>query len=132
MANILCGLQAHSSAHPCYWCDIDSKNQENSGNLRALGSLKARLRFFRNSGSILVKAKMTGNVIHEPIISGLMANSSLTSFLPLNWTFYWVLSTICLKHPRASGLMLNCGLHPSTSNRVHNMEVSSKEMNVKN
>ena len=34
IANIFCGLQAHLSVHPCYWCDIDSKNMEISGKLR--------------------------------------------------------------------------------------------------
>ena len=46
------------------------KTLENSGNLRTLGSLKASLRPFRNFESVLAKSKMTGNVIHEQIISG--------------------------------------------------------------
>ena len=61
-----------------------------------------------------------------------MAHLSLTSFLPLNCTFCWVLSTICLKHSRASGLMLKCDPYPSTSNIVHTMGGISKEMNVRN
>ena len=34
-----------------------------------VGSLKASLQSFRNSGSVLAEAKMNGNVVHKPIIS---------------------------------------------------------------
>ena len=51
MANILYGLQSHSST----WCDNESKQISNS---------------FRNAGCDFSKAKVFGNVVHEPIISG--------------------------------------------------------------
>ena len=40
LANILCGLQAHSSSHPCSWCRIGFTNLEKAGALRALRSLR--------------------------------------------------------------------------------------------
>ena len=70
LANILCGLQAHSSSHPCYWCSIDFTNQEKAGALRILGSLRESYKSFLSAGSILAKAKHTGNVVHLPILSG--------------------------------------------------------------
>ena len=70
LANILCGLQAHSSSHPCTWCNVDNKSLEMAGTLRTLGSLRESFESFMNSGSIYAKAKETGNVVHLPIISG--------------------------------------------------------------
>ena len=70
MVNILYGLQAHSSSHPCAWCDIDAQNLEDAGTLRTLGSLRESFQAFRQSGGVLAKAKLTSNVVHNPIISG--------------------------------------------------------------
>ena len=70
LANILFGLQAHTSSHPCSWCEVDSKNLGNSGALRSFGSLRACLKAFENSGSDLSKAKFFGNVVHDPIVRG--------------------------------------------------------------
>ena len=70
LAKILCGLQAHSSSHPCSWCSIDFTNQEKAGALRTLGSLRESYKSFLSAGSILAKAKYTGNVVHPPILSG--------------------------------------------------------------
>ena len=70
LANILFGLQAHTSSHPCSWCEVDSKNLGNSGALRSFGSLRACLKAFENSGSDLSKAKFFGNVVHDSIVRG--------------------------------------------------------------
>ena len=74
LANILCGLQAHSSSHPCSWCSIDFTNLE-AGALRTLGSLRESYKSFLSAGSILAKAKHTDNVVRPPILSG--ANDTL-------------------------------------------------------
>ena len=82
LANILCGLQAHSSSHPCSWCSIDFTNLEKAGALRTLGSLRESYKSFLSAGSILAKAKHTGNVVHPPFLSG--ANGTLIlDILPL-------------------------------------------------
>ena len=68
--NILCGLQAPSSSHPCSWCSIDLTNLEKAGALRTLESLRESYKSFLSAGSILAKAKHTGNLVHPPILSG--------------------------------------------------------------
>ena len=70
VANIVCGLQTHSSMHPCAFCDIDSKSLVHTGNLRTLGSIKLNLQSFERSGGVVANAKSFGNVIRKPIISG--------------------------------------------------------------
>ena len=70
LANILCGLQAHSSSHPCSWRSIDFTNLKKAGALRTLGSFKESYKSFLSAGSILAKAKHTGNFFHPPILSG--------------------------------------------------------------
>ena len=39
MANIIYGIQFHSSKHPCCWCDIDSDNLSECGSLRSFGAV---------------------------------------------------------------------------------------------
>ena len=75
LANILCGLQAHSSSHSCSWYRIDFTNLEKAGALRTLGSLRESYKSFLSAGSNLAKAKHTANVVHPPILSG--ANDTL-------------------------------------------------------
>ena len=49
MANILCRLQSHLSSHPCICCDVESKQNANSGDLRTLDSIKTSLQKLRNA-----------------------------------------------------------------------------------
>ena len=126
------GLQANLCAHLCCWCNINFKNLENSGNLRTLGSLKASSQSFRNRGSVLPKVKMTGNVVRDPIIIESDGTLILNIIPPTELHLRLGVVNLCLKHSRASSLILKCGLQHSTSNRVHAMEVNSKEMNVEN
>ena len=49
MANIICGIQSHSSKYPCCWCDVDSDNLSGCGSLRSFGTLKETYaEFFAN------------------------------------------------------------------------------------
>ena len=70
VANIICGLQTHSSMHSCTWSDIKSKCLAESGNLRTLGSIKSSIESFQQSGGVVANAKLFGNIIRKPIISG--------------------------------------------------------------
>ena len=70
MTNILLGFQAHSSTYPCTWCNIDLKNLENPGVLSNLGSIKGSYQTFLKLGNVLAKNKLSGNLIHMPIITG--------------------------------------------------------------
>nr|XP_047129266.1 uncharacterized protein LOC124809287 isoform X1 [Hydra vulgaris] len=69
LANILCGLQSHSSPHPCTWCDVPSNNLAQSGNLRTFGSLKSSCQAFDAAGRDMKKAKEFGNVVHPPLLA---------------------------------------------------------------
>ena len=83
LVNILCGLQAHSSSHPCSWCSTDFTNLEKAGALRTLGPLRESYKSFLSAGSILAKAKHTGNVVHPPILSGADDTLILDTLPPL-------------------------------------------------
>nr|XP_047138903.1 uncharacterized protein LOC124814863 [Hydra vulgaris] len=69
LANIICGLQSHASAHPCTWCTVESSNLANQGTLRTFRSLKQAHKTYTAAGSDIKKAKLFGNVIHDPILS---------------------------------------------------------------
>ncbi len=75
MANIICGIQSHSSKHPCCWCNIDSDNLSECGTSRSFGSMKEKLEAFVAAGSDTKSAKNFDNVIHPPLIN--MADSVL-------------------------------------------------------
>ena len=62
-ANIICGLQTHSSMHPYTWCDFKSKYLAKSGNFRALSSIKSSHESFQESVEVVANAKLFGNVI---------------------------------------------------------------------
>ena len=64
MANILCGIQTHSSTHPCCWFKIDSKNLNKTGQPRIPETLKKDYEAFFESGADNLKAKEFKNVIH--------------------------------------------------------------------
>ncbi|XP_047125706.1 uncharacterized protein LOC124807639 isoform X1 [Hydra vulgaris] len=69
LANILCGLQAHSSSHPCTWCTAESSNLVNCGTLRTFGSLKQSFHAFSAAGSNTKNAKKFRNLVHESVLS---------------------------------------------------------------
>lgn len=70
LANILAGLMAHGSNHPCTWCDVTKTNmlKGECGALRTLGSLKSLYMNWQSAGSVRRLAKNFGNVIHNPIM----------------------------------------------------------------
>ena len=82
MANIILGLQSHTSTHSCYictaanpfkpgvdWeevCNCDDVNCDKV-KLRTLGSIRDNVRAYRNAGSILSKAKNFRNCVEMPM-----------------------------------------------------------------
>jgi hypothetical protein len=70
VANILCGIQAHASKHPCCWCDVDSDNLSSCGQSRSIGKLRENYKAFEAGGSKLNTAKQYDNSIHPPLIDG--------------------------------------------------------------
>ena len=67
LANILCGIQSHSSMHPCCWCDASSRNFQNCGRLRTFGEIRRQHSEFIRAGGDLRKSKDFKNVVHLPI-----------------------------------------------------------------
>lgn len=69
VANLLCGIQSHSSKHPCCWCNISSENLSSCGESRTFGSIKQSFSNFISSGAQIKFAKNFENVIHQPLIN---------------------------------------------------------------
>ena len=68
LANILCGIQSHSSEHPCCWCDASSPNFQNCGHLRTFGEVRRQHSEFIRARGDLRKSKDFKNVFHLPIL----------------------------------------------------------------
>lgn len=68
LANILCGIQSHSSKHPCCWCDAASPGLENCGQLRTFGQIRRQHSEYIQAGGDSRKSKEFKNVIHVPLI----------------------------------------------------------------
>jgi hypothetical protein len=80
LANILVGIQSHSSKHPCTWCE-GSLPWSSPGRPRTLGRIKELVQAFRNAGGQLPKAATFMNCVNDPIIEG--DNSwSILEFIP--------------------------------------------------
>ena len=58
LANFICGLQAYSSANPCSWCDISSKDLAKSGSLRTFGSIRRDYQAFIATDANIKKASL--------------------------------------------------------------------------
>ena len=68
LANIICGIQSHSSKPPCCWCNIESTNLNNCGQLRTFGTIREQHQKFILSGADLKKSKEFENAVHPPIL----------------------------------------------------------------
>ncbi|XP_065683561.1 uncharacterized protein LOC136096352 [Hydra vulgaris] len=69
LANIVCGIQSHSSKHPCCWCNIDSAHLENCGQLRTFGGIRDLYKKFVKSGCDAKRSKEFENVVHLPMFA---------------------------------------------------------------
>ena len=81
LANIICGLQSHSSSHPCTWCEVDSKDLSACGSPRIFGSLRKCFKAFQDNGQDYKRAKDFKNVVHEPLLSS-PDNVLVLDFIP--------------------------------------------------
>ena len=68
VANILCGIQAHSSKHPCCWCNVSSDSLQNCGSPRTFQTLADQYHNFIAAGGQLSKAKEFDNVVHPSLL----------------------------------------------------------------
>lgn len=70
MTNIILGLMAHSSTHPCSWCNIAKENLVEVGEPRTLGNIIDNFWSWNADGRNKKKAKNHGNCVHMPIVKG--------------------------------------------------------------
>ena len=81
VANLLCGLQGHSSTHSCIWCQGKSP-WEKTALLRTLGSLRKNVAVFQQNGSKEKNAKDYFNVVNTPLLDGPDDLKILNLFVP--------------------------------------------------
>ena len=69
LSNLLIGIMAHGSTHPCTWCDVskDEMLKGNCGVLRTLGNLRQQFWQWNLKSGRRSEAKKYGNVVHLPI-----------------------------------------------------------------
>lgn len=82
LCNILLGLMAHGSLHPCCWCNIHRKNLASRGELRTLSTLRELFWTYFDSGASKCNAKQYGNVIHPPIVHSADEYSPVLDLIP--------------------------------------------------
>ena len=78
LCNILCGLQGHSSAHSCLYCEIVTKGKDEyqepaDGSeipLRTIGRCNMWFNKFMAHGGKKPNAKQFKNCVHPPMIKG--------------------------------------------------------------
>ena len=69
LANILAGIQAHSSTYPCTWCEIDRHNLKDCGIYRTFENVLNNYNAWMKNGSNIKNAKNFKSCIHLPILS---------------------------------------------------------------
>jgi hypothetical protein len=83
VANILCGIQSHSSSHPCCWCDITSDNLQSKGKPRTIESIRTQFQLYTaHSRGNKLQAKKFLNVIHEPLIQAEETSKTVLELIP--------------------------------------------------
>ena len=98
LANIIFGLMAHGSSHPCTWCDIEKSRLSEKGELRTLKSLTEKFWAWKEACSDEKKAKNYGNVIHLPLLKGDLHSRVMIAFRHLNCIFYSAQLILYSKH----------------------------------
>ena len=71
LANVILGMQNHSSTPPCCWCNTNKDNLHKKGNIRTLASLNELFADYFDANlksKSKVKSMDFGNVIHCPLI----------------------------------------------------------------
>ena len=69
LCNILLGIMAHGSSHPCCWCNASKNYLQYIGERRTLKSLETNFWNFFDDGREKKKAKQFDNVIHPSIVN---------------------------------------------------------------
>jgi hypothetical protein len=76
LANILAGIQAHGSTHPCVWCECPKSkfgtSESKKAILRSLGSIRAQAAAYNRCKEMYgnAQAKDYKNSVHDPLFIG--------------------------------------------------------------
>ena len=65
-ANIICGIQSHSSKHPCCFCEVDCDHLLFCGEFRTFGSIRSNAQQFKLSKSKSAQAFL--NCTNDPLL----------------------------------------------------------------
>jgi hypothetical protein len=82
LANIMLGLMAHGSSHPCSWCDVSKSQLMNKGELRTLANLLEKFWAWHGSGKGVDKAKDFGNCVHPPLFTAQQEDTKILDLIP--------------------------------------------------
>ena len=69
LANIICGVQSHSSKHPCFWCDVKADDLKEQGTPRNFRSIRMQYKVFIEKENGKMCAKDFHNVVHNPLFN---------------------------------------------------------------
>ena len=70
LGNVIFGLNAHSSSHPCCWCSVDKANLSNNATLRTLGRVADQYWMWQAAGAVPSSAKHYENCVHTGLVKG--------------------------------------------------------------
>jgi hypothetical protein len=82
LCNILLGIMAHGSSHPCCWCNVHMNCLVERGVDRTFQTLQNSFLAYCSSGSDRIKAKNYDNVVHPSIVNGQNEKSVLELIPP--------------------------------------------------
>lgn len=82
LCNILLGLMAHGSSHPCCWCTAAKGHLLQCGETRTLSNLSDSFLSWTKDGSRLQRAKQFDNVIHPPLIRNVDEMTPMLEIIP--------------------------------------------------
>ena len=68
LANIICGIQSHSSKHNCCWCDVKSDDLKEQGTPRNFRSIWMQYKAFIEKKNGKMRAMDFHNVVHNQLL----------------------------------------------------------------
>lgn len=82
LCNILLGMMAHGSSHPCCWCTATKGHLLQCGETRTLSNLTESFFSWMEDGRRPLRAKHFDNVIHPPLIRHVDQKTPVLQIIP--------------------------------------------------
>jgi len=89
LANILCGINAHGSKHPCCWCKINNEYRVEEGLIpqqRTLGRIREMAQQFqsanKNSTGKKIRPQDFMNCVEQPLFNDLADKTEIIDLIP--------------------------------------------------